>query len=142
MSAFPRYNTVRMGASYILLASLLSMFVMLILKDWELQKGRKPFSALRYRLDTLLRKKALQLVSYTAYANRQTAKLLLLFIFEHTKKIFHFLYQQTINSKLFSLARGRYQQFMEKDSPHNSDFLNSLASYKEEKDSDTDEPRA
>src|SRR5258708_1023303 len=119
-----------MGATYLFFASLLGMVVMLVLKDWELHKGQKPFSALRYRLDIMLRKRATHLLSYTVYINRHTAKLLLLFLLDHARHGLHLLFEKIRKSDFFTLIQGRYHRFTETPLERNSVFLNSLASHK------------
>lgn len=135
-----------MGTTYLFFVSLSTMVVMLALKDWELHRGRKPFSALRYRLDTILRKRFLHLSSYTVYVNRHTAKLLLLFILEHIHHAVVFLLKKLRDSEFFKLVRGRYNRFADTLPERNSVFLNSLASHKKDEayrlPVEADEPRA
>lgn len=136
-----------MGTTYLFFVSLGAMVVMLALKDWELHKGRKPFSALRYRLDILLRKHFLHLHSYTAYINRHTFKLLLLFVLEHIHYGLVFLAKKLRDSEFFTLIRGRYNRFTDTLPERNSVFLNSLSSHKRDEAykapaPEADEPRA
>ncbi|MCE9644317.1 hypothetical protein K8Q93_03710 [Candidatus Parcubacteria bacterium] len=134
-----------MGTTYLFFASLGAMVVMLVLKDWELHRGHKPFSALRYRLDILLRKRFLHVSSYTVYFNRHTARLLLLFVLEHIHHGIVFLLKKFRDSEFFTLIRGRYHRFTDQLPERNSVFLSSLESHKKDEayklPVEADEPR-
>ncbi|HYF10141.1 MAG TPA: hypothetical protein VD967_00865 [Candidatus Paceibacterota bacterium] len=136
-----------MGTTYLFFASLAAMVVMLALKDWELHRGRKPFSALRYKLDQSLRKRFAHVLSYAAYANRHTAKLLLLYALDHIHHALVVAIRKFRDSEFATLIRGRYHRFTDTLPERNSVYLNSLASHKKDEAyklpvESADEPRS
>lgn len=121
-----------MPATVIFFISLGGISVLLGLKIFELNRGVKPFSAYRYKIDLVLRKKSELLFSYLKYFNRQTLKLLLIFILSEIKVFILYLAGKIKNTKIGSMVRGKY---LPGSSPNgtNSEFLKRMSSFKDKK---------
>ncbi len=124
-----------MGAIIIFGTSLVGIVTLLSLKVWELKRGTKPFSVLRYKADVILRKEYANAKSYLRYFNRQTAYLLLLFILNELKEIFLVVFRKgqsvTSHPRFSQLFRGK------QNLPFNSSssrFLQDIATIKSRKE--------
>ncbi len=129
-----------MDATIIFFGSLAGMSILLGLKVFELKRGVKPFSAYRYKADIAIRKKIELLLSYIKYFNRQTAKLIVLFIFSEVKIFVIFLAEKIKHGKIGLMVRGKHLP----DPPSNgtnSEFLKGMSSIKEEKRNSEDSPK-
>ncbi len=92
---------------YTFFASLFGIIILLSLKTWELQRGAKPFSVLRYRLDILMRRQAEDFKSYGKYISWTTARLVLAFLVAKTTDILTIIWKKWNESKLFMLIKGK-----------------------------------
>jgi len=60
---------------YLFGVSFLGICILFLFKIWELKRGSKPFSLLRYRLDLFFRRYAEKLKHYSGFVNRKTVRL-------------------------------------------------------------------
>lgn len=121
-----------MAATVVFFTSLLGISILLGLKIFELKRGVKVFSAHRYKIDLALRKKIEFLFSYLKYFNRQTLKLLAVFVFSEVKIFVLYLAEKVKNTKIGSMVRGEHLP----DSSTNgtsSEFLKGMSSIKDKK---------
>jgi len=121
-----------MGATVIFFTSLGGISVLLGLKIFELNHGVKPFSAYRYKIDLVLRKKSELLFSYIKYFNRQTLRLLLVFVFSEVKVFTLYLAEKIKHTKIGSIVRGKHLPDSSANGT-NSEFLKRMSSFKDKK---------
>ena len=126
-----------MPATITFFVSLGGISILLGLKIFELNHGVKPFSAYRYKIDLVLRKKTELLFSYLKYINRQTLKLLLIFILSEIKVFILYLTRKIKDTKIGSMVRGKYLPDSSLNST-NSEFLKRMSSFKDKKRSSED----
>ncbi len=124
-----------MGAIIIFGTSLLGIVTILSLKVWELKRGTKPFSVLRYKADVLVRKELGNAKQYLKYFNRQTAYLLFIFIITELKEVILIVARKAqviVNHPRFShLFRAKQNvPFNSSSSP----FLRDISAIKSRKD--------
>lgn len=96
-----------MTVIYIFFSSLFGISVLMALKVWELKRGAKPFSVLRYRLDIIVRNIALKIRSYTKYLSVRTFWLTLAFMVAKLSKIVSIFVGRIKMSKTFRLVKGK-----------------------------------
>ncbi len=123
-----------MPATVIFFISFGGISVLLGLKIFELNHGVKPFSAYRYKIDLVLRKKSELLFSYLKYLNRHTLKLLLIFILSEIKVFILYLVRKIMDTKIGSMVRGKYLPDSSSNGT-NSEFLKRMSSFKDKKKS-------
>lgn len=112
------------------LASLTGISVLLIFKVWELKRGAKPFSVLRYKLDIIVRSVAGKFRSYSKYITFRNLRLTLAFLVAKFSKIVSMLVGRIKSSKFFRMIKGK---IMPKggDGPVSA-FLRDVAEFKRE----------
>jgi hypothetical protein len=69
-----------MATTYLFFLSLFGIVILFTLKVWELKRGSKPFSLLRYKLDLIARKQGQRLKHYASFVNTKTVRLVLAYI--------------------------------------------------------------
>ena len=116
-----------MGLTYVFLASLIGLVILLTLKSWELRRGAKPFSVLRYRLDILMRRKTDNLKEYAKYISWTTFRLALAFLVAKTTDVFSFFWKKWTDSRIFKLIKGNV---IPKATGPVSAFLKDVADFK------------
>lgn len=96
-----------MGVISIFFASFGGIVVLLLLKVWELKRGAKPFSLLRYRLDLLVRSVGIKIRYYVRFVNTRTLRITLAFIVAKTSEFLFRIVSKIKNSKIFLLVMGK-----------------------------------
>lgn len=96
-----------MTVIYFFFISLLGIVTLLSLKVWELTRGAKPFSVLRYRLDMLFRKKALVIRQWLHLLNGRTLRLILAFIVANVGEWLSRVTTRVRESHLFKTVKGK-----------------------------------
>lgn len=96
-----------MVLGYTFFLSLLGIIILLSLKSWELRRGAKPFSVLRYRLDILMRRKTEDFKSFSRYISWATVRLTLAFLVAKIVDVFNLIWTKWTNSSLFKLVKGK-----------------------------------
>jgi hypothetical protein len=96
-----------MWVFYLFYFSLLGIIILLSLKVWELKRGAKPFSVLRYRLDLFFRRKMEELRGYQKYLNTGTIRLTLAFLVAKASKYVSMFFEKVKESHLFKTIKGK-----------------------------------
>lgn len=81
--------------------------MLLSLKVWEIRRGGKPFSVLRYRMDILVHKSGEQFRYWWSFVNTRTFRLILAFLVAKTGQIVSMGVGKLKESKLFRLVKGK-----------------------------------
>ena len=116
-----------MGIIYIFFSSLVGIMILISLKAWELHRGSKPFSVLRYRLDILVRKSVENFKMHSRYISWATARITLAFLVAKMVDFMTLLWQKITNSEIFKIIRGKV---IPKASGPVSAFLKDVAEFK------------
>ncbi len=116
-----------MGLIYIFFSSLAGILILISLKAWELHRGAKPFSVLRYRLDIIVRRSVENIKLHARYISWTTARITLAFIVAKIVDFLTLIWQKLTNSEFFKLIRGKV---IPKASGPVSAFLKDVAEFK------------
>ncbi|MEK7567529.1 MAG: hypothetical protein AAB513_01240 [Patescibacteria group bacterium] len=101
--------------------------ILVSLKAWELHRGAKPFSVLRYRLDILVRRGIENLKSHSRYISWTTARITLAFLVAKIVDLITLIWKKFTSSEIFELIRGKV---IPKASGPVSAFLRDVAEFK------------
>ncbi|MDO8492109.1 MAG: hypothetical protein Q7S34_00520, partial [bacterium] len=96
-----------MWVFYLFFLSLFGIVILLSLKVWELHRGAKPFSVLRYRLDLFFRRKMEELRGYQKYLNTKTIRLVLVYLVAMASRYIGLLIGKIKESRLFQTIKGK-----------------------------------
>jgi hypothetical protein len=110
-------------------ASLAGLVLLLLFKLYELNRGVKPLSATRYRLDSILRGKAEGVWHYIRYINFETFRLLGIFILEEIRRAAVKLLRKIEQTKVGETVRGRNIP-VRNGNGTNSEYLKGVAEVK------------
>lgn len=119
-----------MTVIYIFYLSLSGILILLMFKIWELKKGSKPFSVLRYQLDILARNLAIKVKYYSRYISLRTFWLTMAFLVAKFSELASMLIGKIRTSKTWRTIKGKI-------SPSSgtgpvSAFLRDVAEFKRE----------
>jgi hypothetical protein len=107
-------------------ASLAGLIALIAFKTFELRRGVKPLSAIRYKADTSLRKKAEILIMYVRYINWRTMRLLVVFLFIELRKLLRELFTKFNETKLGAMIQGKITLKTDSAAP-SSAFLQGMS---------------
>lgn len=96
-----------MAATITFFASLLGIILLIGFKVFELSYGVKPFSSFRYKLDAIIHDRTERVIRFAGYFNRETGKLLLLFVLSELKDLAIALLRRIEETKVGETVRGR-----------------------------------
>jgi hypothetical protein len=86
---------------------LFGIVILFTLKVWELKRGSKPFSLLRYKLDLIARKQGQRLKHYASFVNTKTVRLVLAYIVASISRGVSVLMSKVRETRAFKVIRGK-----------------------------------
>ncbi len=105
--------------------SLLGLCIFFVVKIVELNRGTKPFSAMRYQVDLYLKRKFESLLYYLRFVNKNTARLLIIFLLTELRGVLSKLFHIINEMKWVKTIKGK-QEITSNGNSSPSSFLRDM----------------